>query len=229
MCILTYICNYLFLFHTLFYYKNGDWVFLLMEVLLYQACENGLTLGQVLQVCCSVVQSYLSNCCQNCATKTWSVYNEMWIICYPMLLLAKQYYRMKLYKSFYVNINREIYMSIFSAHLSKTNFAIASSIPWTGFIQLAWLSALNSCTRFSNLLAWKYHNHALQAKQRHCEEDRDHGSNRFSIKPAKISMPSKRRLRNKNTLSGMIFSTCSWFLPCNGSALTYQVSSSDQP
>ena len=44
------------------------------------------------------------------------------------------------------------------------------------------------------------------------------GSNRFSIKPAKISMPSKRRLRNKNTLSGMIVSTCSWFLPCNGSA-----------
>ena len=33
-----------------------------MEVLLYQACENGLTLGQALQVRCSVVQSFLSNC-----------------------------------------------------------------------------------------------------------------------------------------------------------------------
>ena len=70
MCFLTYICNYLFLFHTLFYYKNGDRVFHLMEVLLYQACENGLTLGQALQVCCSVVQSFLSNWCQHCATKT---------------------------------------------------------------------------------------------------------------------------------------------------------------
>ena len=77
MRFLTYFCNYLFLFHTLFYYKNGDWVFHLMEVLLYQACENGLTLGQALQVCCSVVQSFLSNCCQNCATKTWSLYIVM--------------------------------------------------------------------------------------------------------------------------------------------------------
>ena len=32
----------------------------MMEGLLYQACENGLTLGQALQVCCSVVQSFLS-------------------------------------------------------------------------------------------------------------------------------------------------------------------------
>ena len=50
MCFLTYICYYLFLFHTLFYYKNGDCVFHLMEVLLYQACENGLTLCQALPV-----------------------------------------------------------------------------------------------------------------------------------------------------------------------------------
>ena len=34
MCFLTYICNYLFLIQTLFYYKNGDPVFHLMEVLL---------------------------------------------------------------------------------------------------------------------------------------------------------------------------------------------------
>ena len=27
--------------------------------------------------------------------------------------------------------------TFFSTHLSKTNFAIASSIPWTGFIQIA--------------------------------------------------------------------------------------------
>ena len=42
MCFLTYICYYLFLFHTLFYYKNGNWVFHLMEVLLYQVCVNVL-------------------------------------------------------------------------------------------------------------------------------------------------------------------------------------------
>ena len=59
MCFLTYICNYISLFHTLFYYKNGDLFFHLMEVLLYQAYENGLTLGQALQVCCSVLQSFL--------------------------------------------------------------------------------------------------------------------------------------------------------------------------
>ena len=46
-----------------------------MEVLLYQACENGLTLGQALHVCCSVVQSFLVNCCQNCATKQCNVNN----------------------------------------------------------------------------------------------------------------------------------------------------------
>ena len=44
--------------------------YILLEVFLYQACENGLTLGQALQECCSVVQSFLSNCCQNCAIKT---------------------------------------------------------------------------------------------------------------------------------------------------------------
>ena len=37
--------------------------------LAYQACENGLTLGQALQVWCSVVQSFLSHCCQDCAAK----------------------------------------------------------------------------------------------------------------------------------------------------------------
>ena len=127
-----------------------------MEVLLYQACENGLTLGQALQVCCFVVQSFLSNCCQNCATKTWSLYNVMWIICYPMLLLTKQYYRMKIvwvilcqyYKG---NIHFNFFDTLI---LSKTNFAIASLIPWSGFIPIAWLSALNSCTRFSNLFVW---------------------------------------------------------------------------
>ena len=125
-----------------------------MEILLYQACENGLTLGQALQVCCFVVQSFLSNCCQNCATKTWSLYNVMWIICYPMLLLTKRYYRMKIvwvilcqYYQGNIHIN-------FLTHLSKLNFALTSSIPWTGFITIAWLSALNSCTRFSNLFAW---------------------------------------------------------------------------
>ena len=140
MCFLTYICN----FHTPFDYKNGNWVFHLMEVLLYQACENGLPLGQALQVCCSVVQSFLSNCCHNCATKTWSLYNVIWIICCPMLLLAKQYYRMKiLWVILCQYYQGNIYISIFSTPLSKTNFAIASSIPWTGFIPIAWLSALN--------------------------------------------------------------------------------------
>ena len=154
MRFLTYICNYLLLFHTLFYYKNGDWVFHLMEVLLYQAYENGLTLGQALQICCSVVQSFLSNCCQNCATKTWSLYIVMWIICYPMFLLAKQYYHMKIVWVILCQYYQGNIYILFSTYLSKTNFAIASSIPWTGFIPMAWLSALNSCTRFSNLFAW---------------------------------------------------------------------------
>ena len=124
MCFLTYICNYLFLFHTLFYYKNGNWVFHLTEVLLYQACENGSTLGQALQVCCSVVQSFLSNCCQNCATKTRSLYNGMWLS-YPMLLLVKRYYRMKIVWVIlcqYYQGNIHIH---FLTHLSKMNFAIA--------------------------------------------------------------------------------------------------------
>ena len=178
MCFLTYICNYLFLFHTLFYNKNGDWVFHLMEVLLYQACENGLTLGQALQVCCSVIQSFLSNCCQNCATQTWSLYNVMWIICYPMLLFSKAIFSHEICMSHSMSILSGKYIyPFFSTHLSKTNFTIASSIPSTCFIPII-----------------------------------------FSIKPAKISMLSKRRLRNKNTLSGMIFSTCTWFLPYNGSA-----------
>ena len=44
--------------------------------------------------------------------------------------------------------------TFFSTHLSKMNFAIASSIPLPGFIPIARLSALNSCTRLSNLFAW---------------------------------------------------------------------------
>ena len=132
----------------------------------------------------------------------------MWIICYPMLLLAKQYYCMKilwviLCQYYQGNINIHI---LFSTHLSKTNFAIASSIPWTGFIPIAWLSALNSCTRFSNLFAWckawpkatkvsmirKYHNHTLQAKQRHCVEDRDNitQQSQYIIKAIKVNQPA---------------------------------------
>ena len=42
-------------------------------------------------------------------------------------------------------------------------------------------------------------------------------SNGFSIEPSKISMPPKRRLRNRNKLSGMILSTCSWSIPCHRS------------
>ena len=125
-----------------------------MEVVLYQACENGLTLGQDLQVCCSVVKSFLSNCCQNCATKTWSLYIVMWIICYPMLLLAEQYYCMKIGVILCQYYQGNIHIIFFPTHLSKTNFAIASSIPWTGFIPIAWFSALNSCTRFSKLFVW---------------------------------------------------------------------------
>ena len=49
-----------------------------------------------------------------------------------MLLLAKQYYRMKLYESFYVNINREIYMSIFFSTFVKNEFCnrIINSMDW---------------------------------------------------------------------------------------------------
>ena len=53
------------------------------------------------------------------------------------LLPIVAFSKAKLYESFYVNIIREIYISIFLTHLSKTNFAIPSSIPWTGFIPIA--------------------------------------------------------------------------------------------
>ena len=36
----------------------------------------------------------------------------------------------------------------------KTYFAIALSIPWTVFIPIVCFSALNSCIKFSDLVAW---------------------------------------------------------------------------
>ena len=114
-----------------------------------------LTLGQALQVCCSVVQSYLSNCCQNCAAKPSSLCNVMWIICYPLLLFSKTILSHGNCISHSVSILSGTYTYPFlSTNLSKMYFAIASSIPWTGLIPIAWLSALNSCTRFPHLVAW---------------------------------------------------------------------------
>ena len=48
--------------------------------------------------------------------------NVMWIICYPMLLLANNIIARKLYESFYVNIIREIYISIFFDTFVKNEF-----------------------------------------------------------------------------------------------------------
>ena len=102
-------------------------------------------------VCCSVVQSFLSNCCQNCATKTWSLYNLL-----PNFAFSKAVLSHENCTSHSMSIlpGKYTYPFSFSTHLSKTNSATASSIPWTGFVPIAWLSAIKSCTRFSNLFAW---------------------------------------------------------------------------
>ena len=45
-------------------------------------------------------------------------------------------------------------------------------------------------------------------------------SNGFSLKPSKVSMPSKKRLRNRNRLSGRILTMCTWYIPCHMSVWT---------
>ena len=88
MCFLTYICKYIFLFHTLFYYKNGDWVFHLMEFCFIKLVKTGKHWS-------SFAGSLF--CCTKLSVKLLSeLYNAMWIICYPILLLTKQYYHMKI-------------------------------------------------------------------------------------------------------------------------------------
>ena len=137
MCFLTCICNYLFLFHTQFYYKNGDLVFHLMEVLLYQACEpvNSWSSFAGMLFCCTKlsvkllselryqdmisVQCHVNNLLPNFAFSKAILSNES-CMSHSMSLLSGKYT-----------------YPFFSTHLSQTNFAIASSIPWTGFIPIA--------------------------------------------------------------------------------------------
>ena len=156
MCFLTYICNYLFL--------SISYSVLLLKRWLSLPFDGS---------------SALSSLCKQ--IYTWSSFAGMLFCCTKLsvkLFLELRYQDMI---SVHCNLKKLLpngafskailshencishSMSIlsgkytypfFSTHLSKTNFAIASSILWTGFIPIAWLSALNSCTRCSNLFAW---------------------------------------------------------------------------
>ena len=152
MCFLTYICNYLFLFHTLFYYKKRrlclpfDGSFALSS--LWKRVNTWSSFADLY-----VVLLYKAFC--QTVVRTALPRHDLCTICYPILLLAKQYYRMKTVRVILCQYYQgNIHIHFFSTHLSKTNSATASSIPWTGFVPIAWLSAIKSCTRFSNLFAW---------------------------------------------------------------------------
>ena len=140
-----------------------------MEVLLYQACENGLTVGQALQVCCSVVQSFRQNCATKVSkgAKIRSRYNQVphptqdtkgkvtnsqldttnesmiSVQCsvnnlLPNVAFSKAILSHENCTSHSMSIlSRKYTYRFISTHLSKTNFAIASPIPWTGFIPIA--------------------------------------------------------------------------------------------
>ena len=69
--------------------------------------------------------------------------------CYRLLHLAKQYYRMKIVWVILCQYYQGLIHILFSTNLSKTYFAILSSIQFNGVV-----SALNNCTRLSNLVAW---------------------------------------------------------------------------
>ena len=109
-----------------------------MEVLLYQACENGLTLGQALQVCCSVVQKLsvklLSELCyQDMISVQCNVNNLLPNDAFSKAILSHEN---GMSHSMSILSGKYTYQ-FFSTHLSKTNFAIASSVLWTGFIPIA--------------------------------------------------------------------------------------------
>ena len=104
-----------------------------MEVLLYQACENGLTLGQALQVCCSVVQLLPELHYQDIISVQCNVNNLL-----PNVAFSKAILSHENCMSYSMSIISGTYKyPFFSTHLSKTYFAIASSIPWTVLIPIA--------------------------------------------------------------------------------------------
>ena len=92
MCFLTYICNYLFLFHTLFYYKKRrlclpfDGSFALSS--LWKRVNTWSSFADLY-----VVLLYKAFC--QTVVRTALPRHDLCTICYPILLLAKQYYRMK--------------------------------------------------------------------------------------------------------------------------------------
>ena len=113
----------------------------------------------------------------------------------------------------------------FATNLSKTYLAVALAIPWTVFISIAWLFALNGCTRFSELVAWcKMRWSPINFDVHVCGmthhiilcPDSPLGitvSYGFSLEYSKLPMHSKRRLKNRNRISGMIL----WFNRCDRS------------
>ena len=116
--------------------------------------KNGLTLGQAFQLVVLLYKAFCQTVVRTTLPDMISVqYNVNYLL--PNVAFSKAILSHENCMSHSMSILwGEYTYPFFSTHLSKTYFAIASSIPWTGFIQIAWLSALNSCTRFSNLFAW---------------------------------------------------------------------------
>ena len=116
-----------------------------MEVLLYQGCENGLTPGQALQVCCSVVKLLSELRYQDMISVQCNVNNLL-----PNVAFSKTILSHENCMSHSMSILSGKYTFPFFRHICQKRILQSHH----RFHGLAWLSALNSCTRISNLFAW---------------------------------------------------------------------------
>ena len=131
MCFLTYICNYLFFYFMLcFIIKTAIESFHFMEVLLYQA--NTWSSFACMLFCCTKlsVKHLLELRYQDMISVQCNVNNLLPNVDFSKVILSHENcmsHSMSILSGKYT-------YPFFSTHLSKTNFVIASSIPWTSFI-----------------------------------------------------------------------------------------------
>ena len=102
-----------------------------MEVLLYQACENGLTLAGMLFCCTKLSVKLLSELrYQDMISVQCNVNNLLPNVAFSKAILS----HINCMSHSMSILSGKYKYPYFSTHLSKTSFAFASSIPWTGLI-----------------------------------------------------------------------------------------------
>ena len=124
-----------------------------MEVLLYQACENRLTLGQAgMLFCCTKLSGKLLSelCYQDMISVQCNVNNLLPNVAFSKAILSHENC---MSHSMSILSGKYTYPFFFDIFVkNKFCHSIINSMDWLYSNSVT--SALNSCTRFSNLFAW---------------------------------------------------------------------------